>query len=84
MNSRGLSPLVATITLIVLAILLGALVMAFSEDFVETIPDESEKPKSSTICIRSSQDPLKNLQVEFLEGKISRGEYLTRERLLLS
>ncbi|MDP7116490.1 MAG: hypothetical protein QF632_06475 [Candidatus Woesearchaeota archaeon] len=81
-NSRGMSPAVATIVLIIFAILLGSLVMAFGSDYVENLPDEG--PKKSTVCVKiTGQDPLKQLQVNYLEGKLSKSQYIAKERQLL-
>ncbi len=75
--------MVATVVLLVFAVLMGALVMTVGEELIQDIP---EKPQSSasTICLKEPRgDPLKSLQVQFLDGKISRSEYIAKERALI-
>tara|TARA_Y100000310_G_scaffold345304_1_gene463559 strand:- start:3422 stop:3673 length:252 start_codon:yes stop_codon:yes gene_type:complete len=81
MDKKGLTPGVATIILIIFALLLGSLVMAFGEDYVDAVPNSG--PKKSTVCVKVSKDPLKVLQVEYLNGKISKTQYLAREKQLI-
>ncbi len=81
-GSKGLSPAIATIVLIIFAILLGSLVMAFGKDYVENLP--ADAPKQSTVCVKKiSGDPLKDVQLEYIQGKLTRAEYLTKERAIV-
>ncbi len=74
--------MIATVVLLVFAVLMGALVMTVGEELVQDIPDQ--KPSSSTVCLKEPRgDPLKTLQVQFLNGKISRSEYIAKERALI-
>lgn len=85
MNKKALSPLIATIILVVFSLIVGTLTMNWGKSYVEKISLEEEKPAiSGTIVINadSIDTPLKELQVEYLTGKITLQQYLAREESL--
>lgn len=50
LNKRGVSPLIATIILIVFSILLGAVVMSFGEAYVEEQATFVQEPEVGNVC----------------------------------
>jgi len=88
-QKKAISPLIATILLVVFALVLGAITMSWGEGYVEKI---EEKPESTIealngaiiISIRSVDSPLKDLQIKHITGQISEDEYLAKEKELIS
>ena len=85
-NKKGLSPLVATIILVVFALVIGTAVMTWGDRFVRQseIPDETaEIPPSSYIMISYADignNALKRLQIEYITDQIDLDEYLSEEQ----
>ena len=82
-SKRALSPLVATLVLVVFALIVGTMTMSWGKSYVDTIADE-EPAQVEPRVIDSSQanTPLKRLQLDYIEGKISEDEYLARQKQL--
>ena len=84
-NKKGLSPLVATIILVVFALVIGTAVMTWGDKFVRQsdIADEpSETPPSSYVMIGYADignNALKRLQIEYITDQIDLDEYLSEE-----
>lgn len=83
MNKRALSPLVATILLVVFALVIGTLIMNWGRSYVENIKEE---PFGSAIMINTNEinTPLMELQIQYLTHKISQEEYVKREKELIN
>ncbi|MBI2575666.1 hypothetical protein HYV84_00485 [Candidatus Woesearchaeota archaeon] len=82
-GKRGLTPLVATFMLIGFALIVGTLTMNWGRNYVEGIKGEvSAAAKENVVLIELStiNTPLKQLQLEFLLGKMNEGEYLVLEK----
>ena len=87
MNKRALSPLIATLLLVLFAIIIGAITMSWGKNYVEHIEDKApvEKLESSiVISIKDINTPLKDLQVKHITGVISEEEYYEKEKELNS
>jgi flagellin-like protein len=85
MNKKGLSPLIATILLVVFALIIGTATMSWGKNYVSSVPDEpSQFASSFVISIEQIDDPLKELQIRYITDKINRSEYLVREQQVLS
>ena len=81
---KAISPLTATLILVVFALIIGAITMSWGKSYVEGF--EEEKPVTKTAIIISIEDidtPLKDLQIQYLTGRISLKEYLDREKGLI-
>ena len=82
MNRRGLSPLVATVLLIAFAVALGAVIMSLGKSYVESIP---ETPVGAAICDPTTvTDALQLLQIQFINGEITKEQYLVKEQQILT
>jgi hypothetical protein len=85
-NKKAMSPLIATVFLVVFALIIGTVTMGWSKDYVKNLPPEEIK-KQNDISFKSSividineiNDPLKDLQIKYITGKISLDEYLQQE-----
>jgi flagellin-like protein len=78
LNKKAISPLVATIMLVVFALVIGTFTMIWSNQTVNTIPEERAE---KVMVIKEGQldNPLKNLQADYILDKINLDEYLTRQ-----
>ena len=88
MNRKALSPLIATILLVVFALVIGTVTMNWGRAYVENIeePKEDARPMESAyiISIKDVDTTLKQLQIDHLTGKITEEEYLEQEKELIS
>lgn len=80
LNKKALSPLIATILLVVFSLIIGAATMSWGKNYVKEMPSDTPKP-SSYISINMDEinNPLKELQIRYLTGKITLEEYLQQE-----
>lgn len=86
MNRKALSPLMATMLLVLFAIIVGAITMSWGKNYIEDLEHKEpvEKLESSiVISIKDIDSPLKQLQIQHITGQISEEEYLEKERELL-
>ena len=88
MYKRGISPLVSTLLLVAFALVVGAITMTWGKAYVENIQTEPKKDLGAfttavIIDLNQIDDALKNLQVYYLTGKITKEDYLQRETALL-
>lgn len=91
MNRRALSPLIATVLLVFFALVIGAITMNWGKSYVNKITEEPEaEPKISTfdsaiiISIKDINTPLKELQLQHITGKITKEEYIEKEKTLIN
>ncbi len=88
MNKKALSPLVATLLLVISALVLGAVTMtwgrAYAEGTEEVAAEEPETESAIIISIKDIDDPLKDLQIDYITNRITKYEYLEKEQELLS
>jgi len=85
-NKKGLSPLIATILLVFFALIVGAGVMQFAEDYVPDAPELSIQPSPGSyinIDNRLIDNGLKDIQIDYIIGRINLEEYLRREQEVL-
>ena len=80
-QKRALSPLVATLVLVVFSLVVGTLTMTWGETYVEALPEEPP-PVSGKAIEQSAGSALDKLQVEYVEGRISEDEYLRKKKIL--
>ncbi len=86
-SKRALSPLIATILLVVFALVIGTITMSWGRSYVEKIKEEPEAgflESAVMISIKDIDTPLKELQIEYITGKITRQEYIEKEKALIS
>lgn len=87
MNKKGLSPLVATVLLVVFALIIGTITMSWGKSYVEGMAEETEEgalKDTITISPDNVDTPLKKLQLDHITGKISKEEYEKRLKELTS
>lgn len=77
-NKRALSPLVATILLVVFAIVLGTLVMGWGRNYVANLDVNTPSISEKQIC----EDPLVILQIRYAKGDITTQEYLQKKEVI--
>ena len=81
MNKRALSPLVATILLVVFALIIGTATMSWGKNYVGDIPEDTQVGSSYVISRDDvKDDPLKKLQISYIYGDITLNEYLDKEK----
>lgn len=85
MNKKALSPLMATIILVVFALIIGTITMNLGKNYVDTLSPEGEDEVRSSIVISINDidTPLKQLQIKHITGQISQEEYLEQEQGLI-
>ncbi|MBI2128673.1 hypothetical protein HYU07_00390 [Candidatus Woesearchaeota archaeon] len=84
MNKRALSPLIATVLLIAFAIALGAIVMSLGKNYIQSISTDLQPTQAAEICkTAATGDSLKDLQIQYINNKISRSDYISREKSII-
>ena len=86
-NKKALSPLVATILLVVFAVVIGTITMNWGKSYVEKIKEEPATETFDSAMIISIKDidtPLKELQIQYITGKITKEQYIEKEKPLIS
>jgi len=86
MNKRALSPLVATILLVIFSLAIGTITMNWGKNYVEKINlQEKEQSKTGTLIInyKDIDTDLKQLQIKHILGELSESQYLEEESKLL-
>ncbi|MCK5282047.1 MAG: hypothetical protein KAK00_01435 [Nanoarchaeota archaeon] len=85
LNKRALSPLVATILLVVFALIIGTATMSLSKNYVNDNTDDKELLSSSMLIISIDEidNPLKDLQIKYITNKLTLEEYLNEEEVIL-
>ena len=79
MNKKGLTPLMATILLLAFALVVGTITMNWGKDYVDKLAEEQVEPSGAVVISQADVDePLKELMVEYIEGKITKEEYEQR------
>ena len=87
-NKKGLSPLVATMLLVVFALVIGTITMNWGRSYVEKMKEEPEVQEfvdsAVVISIKDLDTPLKKLQLNYITGIITHEEYIEQEKSLLA
>jgi hypothetical protein len=86
MNKKALSPLVATILLVIFSLAIGTITMNWGKNYVEKINlQEKEETKTGTLIInyKDIDTQLKELQIRHILGELSQSQYLEEEAKLL-
>jgi len=86
-GKRALSPLVATVLLVVFALVIGTITMSWGKSYVEKVKDEPEISglgSAVIIGVKDIDNPLKELQIQYITGKITKSEYIEKEKPLIS
>ncbi|MBI4440329.1 hypothetical protein HY638_05135 [Candidatus Woesearchaeota archaeon] len=78
MNRRGLSPLVATVLLVVFALILGVITMNFGRSLSEEKQAGGES--TITVSVSSLDNELKQAQMDYILGRLTLEEYLAKEQ----
>ena len=87
LNKKALSPLIATILLVVFALIVGTATMNWGKSYVEEVPEqnvESSFGTSIVISIDSLDNPLKKLQIMYIADKLTLEEYLLEEEIAIT
>ena len=84
MNKKGLTPLVATIVLVVFSLVIGIITMFMGKGYAEQLELEEKVVSKGTIVIdlNTIDTGLKELQIEHITGKISKEEYFRKEKAI--
>ena len=87
MDKKALSPLVATILLVIFSLAIGTITMNWGKNYVEKInlQEQKEESKTGTLIInyKDIDTELKELQIRHIFGEISQSQYLEQEAKLL-
>ena len=89
-NRKALSPLVATVLLVIFALVIGTITMNWGKTYVEKIKEEPRDTgigvfeSAVIISIKDIDNSLKELQIEYITGKITKEEYIEKEKALIS
>tara|TARA_Y100000310_G_C20555246_1_gene750172 strand:+ start:902 stop:1198 length:297 start_codon:yes stop_codon:yes gene_type:complete len=83
-NKRALTPLLATLLLVVFALAVGTLTMSWGKTYVSGLKGD-DVASSEVFSVTSAQlnTPLKQLQMEHIQGKISQQSYLQKESQII-
>lgn len=88
MHKKALSPLVATMLLVVFALVIGTITMNWGRSYVEKMKEEPDVrdifDSAIIISIKDIDTPLKELQLDYITGKITQEEYIEQEKALLT
>ena len=78
--------MVATLLLVVFALVIGTATMNWGKAYVDKIGEEPEKKISASIVIdiSSLDDDLKLLQIRYISGDITKEQYLEEEAKLVN
>lgn len=84
MNKKGISPLVATGLLLIFALIIGTITMSWGKNYIEGIAEKKEQGFEDKVVIDLNKvdSPLKQLQLDYITGKINEEEYKEREKEL--
>jgi len=83
-GKKGLSPLIATVLLLVFALVLGAITMNLGKSYVgSSIKEKDIFASAIVINPKEVTEPLQKLQIRYITGDISKEEYLQMEKELL-
>ena len=74
MNKKALTPLMATILLLVFALVIGTITMNWGKNYVDTLAEDSIDSKELTIS-HIDEGIVKNVMRDYLDGKITKQEY---------
>ena len=86
MNKKALSPLVATILLVIFSLAIGTITMNWGKNYVEKINlQEEEETRTGTLIInyKDIDTEIKELQIRHILGELSQSQYLEEETKLL-
>jgi hypothetical protein len=87
MNKKALSPLVATVLLVIFSLAIGTITMNWGKNYVEKInlQEQKEEPRTGTLIVnyRDIDTELKELQIRHILGEISQSQYLEQEARLI-
>lgn len=87
MNKKAMSPLIATMLLVVFALIIGTATMSWGRNYVETLPDENvDSQEGATLVISYDRidNPLKELQIKYIIGNVDLEEYLQKQDKIVS
>ena len=92
MNKKALSPLFATLILVIFALIIGTVTMNWGKSYVEKIKEEPKAPSFDSGYVISNKDintppeeaPLKKLQIQYITNEITKEEYLNKEKSLIN
>lgn len=86
-SKKALSPLVATVLLVVFALVVGTITMNWGKSYVNQLKDEPAESKAGKTVILTSEeidDPLKELQIQYITGEIDKNQYIEKQKSLVS
>ena len=69
----------ATTLLLVFALVIGTITMNWGKGYVDKLSEEESSPSKTVVISQADVDePLKDVMVEYLEGRITKEEYNQR------
>jgi len=81
MNKKGLTPLMATVLLLVFALVIGTITMNWGKGYVERLSDSGEaRQESIVIPPESIDEPLKEVMIDYILGSINKQEYYQKAK----
>ncbi len=90
-NKRALSPLIATVLLVIFALVIGTITMNWGKSYVDKIKEEPEAEEKISsfdsaiiISIKDIDTPLKELQIQYITGKMTKEEYIEKEKEVIN
>jgi len=86
-NKRALSPLIATVLLVVFALVIGTITMNWGKSYVDKIKDDSDIEKVDSavvISIKDINNDLKRLQIQYITGDLTKEQYIEQEKPLIN
>ena len=82
-DKKAMSPLIATVILVVFALTIGIITMSYGKDYVNRLQTDDQSSEPVVIPASMINTDLKSLQLEYIQGKITLDLYLEREESLI-
>lgn len=79
MNKKAVSPLIATLLLVIFSIALGSVVMSWGKQYVES----AATPKETTVKDVQKTSIFEELDQRYAKGEITKEQYLDLKKVLV-
>jgi len=81
-DKTAMSPLVTTFLLIIFSLVIGSVIMQIGKNYISNLETSKPAPVDS-IIVAAPDNELKQLQLDYINNKITYEEYLAKEQLLV-
>jgi hypothetical protein len=81
-GKKALTPLVATMILVVFSLIVGTLTMNWGKSYVGSLDEGESIEEVITIDVNEIDTPLKEIQIKYINGEITLEEYLEQQKNL--